>query len=194
MIRSHQKRRTNKISLRDFIILLGSKLIDVYFEIRNPFGLISSYYNYINEPINVTEIEKFKKRYFNLFSKLKGKKYLTAKSNSKKCNFYITKKSKEYLAIKYPYLYFNKESWDKKIRMVIFDVQEINCFKRNQLRRTLKQLGFVMIQKSVWLSPYNQFNKIKKWIKENKLEEKILLIEAEKLNFKNKDKIISRFW
>jgi len=62
------------------------------------------------------------------------------------------------------------------------------------LRRLLKQLGFIMIQKSVWLSPYDQFETIKRWIKENKLQEKILLIEAKKIDFKNKDKIINQFW
>ncbi len=51
-----------------------------------------------------------------------------------------------------------------------------------------------MIQKSVWLSYYDQFETIKRWIEENKLQEKILLIETEKIAFKNKDKLISQFW
>lgn len=51
-----------------------------------------------------------------------------------------------------------------------------------------------MLQKSVWLSPYNQFNIIKKWLIRNNLEEKILLIEADKINIKNEDKIINQFW
>ena len=195
MIRSHQKKKTEKISLKDFILLIGSKLIDVYFEIRDPFSLISSYYHYLNKPIdNIEEKTQLKKKYFNLFAKLKAKKYISAKSSSEKCRFYLTKKSKNYIATKYPHLYFNKQNWDKKLRLVIFDVQEINRFKRNHLRRLLKQLGFIMLQKSVWLSPYNQFETIKRWIEENKLQEKILLIETEKIAFKNKDKLINQFW
>jgi len=194
MSRSHQKKRTNKISFIDFILLLGSKLIDVYFEIRDPFSLISSYYNYLREPINENNIKRLKKRYFRLINKLKAEKYLKTKTNPKKCSFHLTKKSKEYLAKKYPQLYFTKQNWDKKLRLIIFDVQEINRIKRNQLRRLLKRLGFVMIQKSVWLSPYDQFKTIKKWIKENKIYEKILLIETDKAVFKNKDKILSQFW
>jgi hypothetical protein len=50
MIRSHQKKKTKKISLKDFILLIGYKLIDIYFEIRDPFSLISSYYHYLNKP------------------------------------------------------------------------------------------------------------------------------------------------
>jgi len=195
MIRSYQKKRTDKIPLKDFILLIGSKLIDVYFEIRDPFSLISSYYHYHNKSIdNIKEKRKLKKKYFNLFAKLKAKKYLSTKSSSEKCRFHLTKKSRKYIATKYPHLYFNKQNWDKKLRLVIFDVQEINRFKRNQLRRLLKQLGFIMIQKSVWLSPYDQFGTIKRWIKENKLQEKILLIETDKVAFKNKDKILKNLW
>jgi CRISPR-associated endonuclease Cas2 len=194
MRRSHQKNRKNKISLKDFILLLSAKLIDVYFEIRDPFNLISSYYHYFNKPFSSIEIKKLTQKYSKLCSELKQKKYLLKKSNPKKCQFFLTKKTEKYLKTKYPHLYFNKQNWDKKLRLVIFDVQEINRFKRNQLRRLLKQLGFIMLQKSVWLSPYDQFETIKRWIKENKLQEKILLIETEKIAFKNKDKFISQFW
>jgi len=193
MRRSYQKNRKNKISFKDFILLLGSKLIDVYFEIRDPFNLISSYYHYSNKPFSYIEIKKLTKNYSKLCSELKQKKYLLKKSDPKKCQFFLAEKTKKYLKTKYPHLYFNKQNWDKKLRLVIFDVQEINRFKRNQLRRLLKQLGFIMIQKSVWLSPYDQFETIKRWIKENKLQEKILLIETDKVAFKNKDKIIKKF-
>ena len=194
MRRSHQKNRKNKISLKDFILLLSAKLIDVYFEIRDPFNLISSYYHYSNKPFSSIEIKKLTQKYSKLCSELKQKKYLLKKSNPKKCQFFLTKKTEKYLKTKYPHLYFNKQNWDKKLRLVIFDVQEINRFKRNQLRRLLKQLGFIMLQKSVWLSPYDQFETIKRWIEENKLQEKILLIETEKIAFKNKDKLINQFW
>jgi hypothetical protein len=50
MIRSDQKKKTKKNSLKDFILLIGSKLIDIYFEISDPFCLISSYYHYLNKP------------------------------------------------------------------------------------------------------------------------------------------------
>ena len=194
MGRSDQKNAKNKIPFKDFILLLGSKLIDVYFNIRDPFHLISNYYHYTNESFSSAETEILRKKYSDLCSKLKQKKYLRKKSKTKKCQFFLTKKAEKYLQTKYPHLYFNKQKWDKKLRLVIFDVQEINRFKRNELRRVLKNLGFIMLQKSVWLSPYNQFNIIKKWLIRNNLEEKILLIEADKINIKNEDKIINQFW
>lgn len=45
-------------------------------------------------------------------------------------------------------------SWDKKWRIVIFDVWETNRRKRDQLRQEIKQYGFVQLQRSVWIYPY----------------------------------------
>ncbi|MBI5734109.1 MAG: CRISPR-associated endonuclease Cas2 [Candidatus Kerfeldbacteria bacterium] len=44
--------------------------------------------------------------------------------------------------------------WDKKWRMVIFDVPEKRRQDRNYLRRLLIQNGFKKLQASVWASPF----------------------------------------
>lgn len=44
--------------------------------------------------------------------------------------------------------------WDKKWRVVIFDVFENQKSKRNLLRFELKQYGFIQLQRSVWIYPY----------------------------------------
>ncbi len=46
------------------------------------------------------------------------------------------------------------EKWDKKWRLVIFDVPEEQKNARNALRQKLKDLGFVKLQKSVWITPF----------------------------------------
>jgi len=174
-----------KLKPLGILLFLASKLIDLYEFSRDPFNLISSYYK-----INYGESKNFKANIKSVLKHALNKKYVLIK----KSHLHLTKKGSQKLKNEYPSLYFTKKNWDRKLRLVIFDFQEINRFKRNQLRRLLKQLGFIMIQKSVWLSPYDQFETIKRWIKENKLQEKILLIEAKKIDFKNKDKIINQFW
>ena len=52
------------------------------------------------------------------------------------------------LAIKKP------KQWDKKWRIVIFDIPHRNRFVREVLRGMLKQLGFRLLQKSVWVHPF----------------------------------------
>jgi len=44
--------------------------------------------------------------------------------------------------------------WDKKWRMVIFDIPEERKIAREALRQKLKDLGMVKLQNSVWITPY----------------------------------------
>lgn len=46
------------------------------------------------------------------------------------------------------------DKWDKKWRMVIFDIPESQKNARNALRDKLRELNFHQLQKSVWLHPY----------------------------------------
>lgn len=46
------------------------------------------------------------------------------------------------------------KQWDKKWRIVIFDIPHRNRFVREVLRGSLKQLGFRLLQKSVWVHPF----------------------------------------
>jgi len=45
--------------------------------------------------------------------------------------------------------------WDRKWRVVIFDIGEKQRRIRDQLRITLNKIGFVKLQKSVWVYPYD---------------------------------------
>ena len=47
------------------------------------------------------------------------------------------------------------KKWDKKWRIVIFDIKETRKGTRTILRSTLSRLGFVKLQNSVWVFPYD---------------------------------------
>ena len=44
--------------------------------------------------------------------------------------------------------------WDKKYRVIIFDIKEFKRRTRDKLRHWLEHLGFVRLQNSVWVYPY----------------------------------------
>lgn len=46
------------------------------------------------------------------------------------------------------------DKWDGKWRVVIFDVWENTRSKRNLLRDEIKDFGFIQLQRSVWIYPY----------------------------------------
>lgn len=49
----------------------------------------------------------------------------------------------------------SKKKWDKRYRMIIFDIPERRRAVRDQLRHTMRACGFLRIQDSVWVSPYD---------------------------------------
>jgi DNA-binding transcriptional regulator PaaX len=45
--------------------------------------------------------------------------------------------------------------WDKKWRIVIFDISQLKKLYRESFRGKLKELDFYPLQKSVWIHPFN---------------------------------------
>ena len=48
----------------------------------------------------------------------------------------------------------NPAKWDRKWRIIIFDIREKRRKMRDVVRRELQSIGFVMLQASVWAYPY----------------------------------------
>src|SRR3990167_4278610 len=45
--------------------------------------------------------------------------------------------------------------WDGKWRVLIFDIPQTKNLLRDKLRRTLMAIGFIRLQDSVWIYPYD---------------------------------------
>ena len=45
--------------------------------------------------------------------------------------------------------------WDRRWRMVIFDIEEHHKSDRTKIRRILQRLGFLRLQNSVWIHPHD---------------------------------------
>lgn len=52
------------------------------------------------------------------------------------------------------------KKWDRKWRLVIFDISQLKKFFREAFRGKLKELGFYLLQKSIWIIPYDCRNEI----------------------------------
>lgn len=61
------------------------------------------------------------------------------------------------------------QPWDRRWRLVIFDIPESKRKLRDQFRNFLRQLGFGQLKSSVWLSPWNKGEKVKPYIKRHHL-------------------------
>lgn len=91
------------------------------------------------------------------FKTLEHNKLISITEESGKTVIRLTKNGKEKL-LKYQLddLKLNKpKKWDGKWRMVIFDIPEDFKTNRTVFVYKLKELGFVSLQKSVWVWPYD---------------------------------------
>lgn len=68
---------------------------------------------------------------------------------------------KRVLKYKYEELEIDKpKKWDKKWRLVLFDIPELHKKSRNALTHKLQDLGFYPLQKSVFIYPFDCRNEI----------------------------------
>lgn len=93
-----------------------------------------------------TSIAKLKEEGFIEFKEKNGKTFveLTEKGEQKLLKYQIGE-----LVLEKP------KKWDGKWRMIIFDIHEYRKKTRNELRNELINFGFLKLQNSVWVYPYD---------------------------------------
>ncbi|MDP3093200.1 MAG: hypothetical protein Q8N16_00345 [bacterium] len=101
--------------------------------------------------------KKRKKTIYNTFYRLKREGYIDFNIDNHQLYINLTDEGRkkagrfqiDALEIKKP------AKWDKKWRVVIFDIPDLDRIKREAFRGKLKELSFYQLQKSVWVYPYN---------------------------------------
>ncbi len=100
----------------------------------------------------------YKKRYYikTAVGKLKERGLIKFEARDGKNFIRLTEKGKqELLRYQLQEVVIQKPNrWDKKWRVIIFDIKEYKRRVRDELRRELINLGFVKLQNSVWVYPY----------------------------------------
>lgn len=77
---------------------------------------------------------------------------------------------------------FTAAKLDKEAKlMVIFDIPEYSALLRRRLRRLLKVLRFIQVQKSVWITEYDHRDVLGQAVKEMDLADYVEIYECAKL-------------
>lgn len=129
--------------------------------------------------------KKDKKYYQNAVSRLKQKGYICFVQKDGYTYLRITKEGKKQLdkytkgaaKIKKP------KRWDGKWRIVSFDIPEKKRRIRNQIRNELKAIGFVELQKSVWIYPYDCEEFVKLLKADKRIGRYVLYVVAESVEY-----------
>lgn len=128
------------------LLLSGTIIIAV----QSPYFLRSFLKNYKNW-------NKYpRKKVSDTFSNLRRQGLLEIEKNVNQIYIRLTKEGKKRagmfqinsLEIKRP------KKWDRKWRVVMFDISQIKKTQREAFRGKLKELGFYCLQKSIWVHPF----------------------------------------
>lgn len=85
------------------------------------------------------------------------------------------------------------KKWNKKWHLVIFDVPEKNKIARDALRRKIKEIGLVEIQKSTFIHPYPCKEEVDKIIDFFEVDKFVLQLEISNLDNSLRSKLIKKF-
>jgi phenylacetic acid degradation operon negative regulatory protein len=101
---------------------------------------------------------------------------------------------KKELLKQFPALRLASKPWDGFWRLIIFDIPETRRVLRDRLRRKLNELGFGMIQHSVYISPHDLGEDLKNFFQKHGLWGDVLILEAKQKYLGNPRDVAAKIW
>lgn len=175
---------------KDILLLALTGTLDIFEEVNDPLCLVSNAYktmygftpkrykrhNFMQtmgRSLKTGDIEKIEKD---------GKTYLRLTSNGEKKvkrDFPVTQLTKK---------------WNRKWVVLIFDIEEKSRVARDRLRSKLTNIGFGMLQESVWITPLPLGIDTWEFIESVGLKDNVFVLEVSNLLGGSAKKLASRIW
>lgn len=156
-----------KTKLANVILLSLEKAIDGYVRLED-FTYNPGLYTYgFDRKLKKAALTQTLRR-------LREKKLVETDFEEDKIIYKLTSLGKEFVKMSS----FNEKDWDKKWRIIIFDIPEQQRHVRRVLRSKLKEWGFKQWQKSVWVTKKDIMSPPKVLIEELKAQKWIAIIES----------------
>lgn len=170
---SNYTEKVEKFSLGVFHTITDICLFTIFFHLQSysiAYGK-RDVIEAINQAVHLTKIYN-NYNLQRLLYRLQNRGYLERKENFLR----VTSMGQERLTRILP-KYEHKRPWDGILYLITYDIPENRKKDREYLRRYLQQLGCGLLQKSVWLTPYNPKGILSKLIKEGDLAGLVLISE-----------------
>lgn len=106
----------------------------------------------------------------------------------------LTSAGREKYKRRFPILSTMRSKWDGYFMVVIFDIPEKERASRDILRTKLYELGFGMLQESVWISPYHFEEDLREFLVNHELGDKVFVLEAKKLLAGKTRDLVNKVW
>ena len=160
------------------LLLILAFLGDLFEDLADAGGLMSFSYQQVYGYVP----QKYKKHNFSsLVSRYLKIGNIEKEIKNGQAFLKLSSLGEEKIINKIPIFKFRKKSWDGKWLMVIFDIPEKNSKVRKALREKLRELGFAMLQRSVWISPYDLSSLLKEFLENIGLSGTVLVVGPTKI-------------
>lgn len=179
------------LRLEDYLRLGFAMGADLFEDLADAGGLMSFSYKQLYGFVP----KRYKKSYFykKVHQMLKTGDIEKIIKNGKPC-FRLTTSSKERIRREFPLFAFQRKKWDKKWRLVIFDIEEKQRKARDILRAKLKELGFGKWQRSVYISPHDFAQDIREFLESWSLTDEVFVLEANVLSLAQARALAKKVW
>lgn len=174
------------------MLLLGlSNALDIFEEIRDPLEIVSKSYENMYGFVPA----KYKRHEFNhlVWRSLKTG-YIEKVIKNGTPYLRLTSGGQKKIKRDFSLLGFQRSKWDKKWRVVIFDILELNRKTRDRMRIKLRELGFGMFQQSVYISPHDLARDFAEFIESEGLEEWVYVLEVSRIASGDTKTLADKIW
>lgn len=179
------------LQLRDYLLLALAEGGDLFEDLADAGGLASFSYKQVYGFVP----RRYKKSYFRKsVSKMLTTGEIEKVIKNGQPYFRLTGQGERRFCRDFPILSLRKRQWDGYWRIIIFDVPENKRRMRRFLRQKLLELGFGMIQWSVYLSPYDFSRDLKEFFEASGFDQFAFVLEAKTLLVKDQKAIASKIW
>lgn len=106
----------------------------------------------------------------------------------------ITTWGKTKLVYSVPLARYTGKKWDGVWRLISFDIPEKEAKQRKWLRGKLKELGFGMLQESLWVIPHDLGQAFEEFIEHENLKDYIIVWEGKRIFGEDEKELAKRVW
>ncbi|MBI4066504.1 hypothetical protein HY411_02195 [Candidatus Gottesmanbacteria bacterium] len=175
----------------DVLVLGLAGALDVFEEVKDPFGIMAqgckALYGWVPS--------RYRRHNF---SRLLGRQLKTGDIEKvvKGDDVYLrlTSTGKERIVRDFPLFSLANKPWDKRWRVVIFDIAEINRNTREALRDKLRELGFGMLQESVWITPHDVSLDMREFLEHYELDDAAFVLEVSAVLAGDQERLVRKVW
>lgn len=179
------------LRIRDRLLLGLSLAGDLFDEVRSVSGVVPNAYRQVYG----FAPSKYKKHnlYVTVHRMLKSELIERVVVDGEP-RFRLSSKGKKKMIREFPLIYFQNRKWDKRWRILVFDIPEKSRNVRDTFRNKLRELGFSRLQDSVWISPHPIEEDVREYVKANDLEDFVFLFVSDRMAAGDTRKLVEEIW